>query len=411
MMLFGHPNANTNVREAALALLEQDLLAEFHTGLDTTALVDRAPARLRGELARRAFDTRLSARIRTHAGPEVVRLALERQRLLRYDSHGGRWSIQRRFEAIDGAVARRLDAVAGLLGVYMYEDGAAASFAAARERGLTRLYDLPIGYWRASVRILGEEAELQPAWASTMQALADPPEKLERKDTEIALASRVVVASAFTRSTLAEVPGAESLDVTVVPYGVPEPWMGPREASRGPLRVLYVGGLSQRKGISYLFDAMRALGAAATLTVIGRPADRENRALRDALAGTTWIESLPNAVILEQMRQHDVVVLPSLFEGFGLVLAEAMSQGTPFIATDHTGGPELVGDASGDAAPGWIVPIRSVDAIADRLQRLADSPEARAASSAAALARAAELPWSVHRASLGRFARDSLATV
>ncbi|WP_062304415.1 glycosyltransferase family 4 protein [Demequina subtropica] len=411
MLILGHPNANTNVREAALALLEQDLLGEFHTGIDTTRLAPRAPARLRPELERRAFDPRLSARIATHAAPEVVRLLLERQHLVRYDAHGGRWSIQRRFEAIDAAVARRLRATSEVSGVYMYEDGAATSFAAARERGLARIYDLPIGYWRESRRILGEEAELAPAWASTMQGLVDPPEKLARKDREIELASRVVVASSFTRRTLEASPYSADLTVEVIPYGVPAPWTGERGPRRGPLKVLYVGGLSQRKGLSYLFEAMRIVGPAATLTVIGRPADRGNEALRTALGSAAWTESMPNSAILEQMRAHDVLVLPSLFEGFGLVLAEAISQGTPFIATDHTGGPELVGTVGDDAAPGWIVPIRSADAIAARLQALIDDPDLRVASSEAARARAAELPWSVHRAALGSFASAALAQV
>jgi len=409
MLILGHANANANVREAALALLEADLLAEFHTGIDTTHIAPRAPRRLRAELERRSFDPRLSARIRTHAIPEVTRLVLERQRLVPHNSRDGRWSIQGRFEAIDAAVAQRLRRSPEITGVYMYEDGAATSFAAAEATGRTRVYDLPIGYWRESHRVLGEEAELQPAWASTMPGLADSPAKLERKDREIALASRIVVASDFTRRTLQAAPGAADLDVHVVPYGVPKPWNGTREPSTGPLRVLYVGGLSQRKGISYLFDAVRALGGDVRLTVIGLPADRESGALRNALAENTWIETLPNAAILEQMRVHDVLVLPSLFEGSGLVLAEAMSQGTPFIATDHTAAPELVGDATGDDAAGWIVPIRSSDAIAERLQFLADDRDARAAASAAALARAGELPWSRHRAALADVTREALS--
>ncbi|WP_062387975.1 glycosyltransferase family 4 protein [Demequina iriomotensis] len=399
-VILGHPNANANVREAALALHERGLLAEFHVGLDTTRLARRAPARLRGELGRRSFDPRLASAIRTHPVPEATRLLLERQRIVRVDMRDGYFSIRRRGEAIDAAVAARLR-TGTFDGVYLYEDCAATSFEAARDLGLPRIYDLPIGYWREARRILGEEAERRPAWASTMAGLQDPPDKLARKDREIELASTIVVASSFTRRTLEAAPGAHALDVSVIPYGVPEPTREARTPSTGPLKVLYVGGLSQRKGISYLFDAVAALGGDVALTVVGRPADAGNAALRTALARVTHIGSLPLTGVLALMRAHDVLVLPSLFEGFGLVLAEALSQGTPFIATDHTAGPELVGDRAGEGAPGWIVPIRDADAIASRLAALAQDRDLREASSAAALARAAELPWSVHRDALG----------
>ncbi|SEJ40895.1 glycosyltransferase family 4 protein [Demequina mangrovi] len=399
-LILGHPNANTNVREAALALEEAGLLAEFHVGLDTTALARRVPRSLRSELERRAFDPRLARAIRTHPIPEAMRLALERQRVIRTDMRNGYFSIRRRAEAVDAAVERRLR-TGGFAGVYLYEDGAATSFAAAHALGLARIYDLPIGYWRESRRILSEEAELAPAWASTISALREAPEKLERKDREIALASRIICASSFTRRTLASAPGGESLDITVVPYGVPEPNRAPRAPSTGRLRVLYVGGLSQRKGLSYFFEAVRALEGAVDVTVVGRPSDPENDVLRRALMQVKHIDSLPLTQVLALMRDHDVLVLPSLFEGFGLVLAEAMSQGTPFIATDHTAGPELIGGLTGEAAPGWIVPIRDSHAIAARLALLADDADAREASREAALSRAAQLPWHAHRAALG----------
>ncbi|WP_062516262.1 glycosyltransferase family 4 protein [Demequina gelatinilytica] len=409
MLILGHPNANTNVRHAALALEERGLLGEFHTGLDTTRLARLAPSRLRGELERRSFDPRLAHALRTHPLPEAARLVLERKRILPVDMHDGYFSIQKRGEAIDAAVARRIRSGA-FDGVYLYEDGAATAFEAAAERGLPRLYDLPIGYWRESLRILGEEAELQPAWASTISALRDSQAKLERKDREIALATRILCASAFTQRTLASAPGGDALDIRVVPYGVPEPAATPGVPSAGPLKVLYVGGLSQRKGLSYLFEAVAALGGAVELTVVGRPSDPDNAALRAALSTVTYIDSLPLPRVLEQMRAHDVLVLPSLFEGSGLVLAEALSQGTPIIATDHTAGPELVGGLTGERAPGWIVPIRDAHAIASRLSVLADDATAREASRAAAHARATDLPWSAHRAALGDAVEEVFAT-
>jgi glycosyltransferase involved in cell wall biosynthesis len=89
------------------------------------------------------------------------------------------------------------------------------------------------------------------------------------------------------------------------------------------------------------------------------------------------------------MSAHDVMVFPSLFEGFGLVILEAMSQGLPVITTPHTAGPDLIEDGK----DGFIVPIRSAESIARRLDQLASDPALLAAMSDAARETAASLAW------------------
>ncbi|MDO6806259.1 glycosyltransferase family 4 protein, partial [Wenyingzhuangia sp. 1_MG-2023] len=74
--------------------------------------------------------------------------------------------------------------------------------------------------------------------------------------------------------------------------------------------------------------------------------------------------------VLEVMRMHDILVFPSLFEGFGMVITEAMSQGMVVIATNHTALPDTA-----DENTGILVPIRDSSAIADVLIDLIDNPE------------------------------------
>ena len=130
----------------------------------------------------------------------------------------GPWSVDAVFRAMDARVARRIEAnPAGLSGVYAYEDGAAETFASAGRVGIKRIYDLPIGYWRAGHAIYAEEAEREPQWAPTLTGRDDSAEKLARKDAELAAADTVIVASSFTRQTLEASAGVKS--VHVVPYG------------------------------------------------------------------------------------------------------------------------------------------------------------------------------------------------
>jgi glycosyltransferase involved in cell wall biosynthesis len=150
-----------------------------------------------------------------------------------------------------------------------------------------------------------------------------------------------------------------------------------------------VGSLGQRKGLAYALAAVAELGTQVSLTLIGRPTSPHCDPLNAALQRHRWIPTLPHAQILEQMRQHDVLLLPSLFEGFALVIHEALSQGLPVIATANTGACESVQDG----VEGFIVPIRDSQAIAACLQELLDNREQVAAMRCACLRRAAERSW------------------
>jgi glycosyltransferase involved in cell wall biosynthesis len=83
------------------------------------------------------------------------------------------------------------------------------------------------------------------------------------------------------------------------------------------------------------------------------------------------------------MSQAHVTILPSVEDGFGLVLAEAMACGSPVISTINTGGFDLYEDGK----EGFIVPIRDPDAICLAMEKLAGDPALQQAMGAAALAR------------------------
>jgi glycosyltransferase involved in cell wall biosynthesis len=100
--------------------------------------------------------------------------------------------------------------------------------------------------------------------------------------------------------------------------------------------------------------------------------------------------------MLAEMARQDVLVFPSLFEGFGLVILEAMAQGVPVITTEATAGPEVITEGE----DGFIVPIRDANAIAARLDQLATDRERLRAMSVAAHAKAARLGWENYRAGL-----------
>jgi glycosyltransferase involved in cell wall biosynthesis len=274
------------------------------------------------------------------------------------------------------------------------------SFRAARQRGWQCFYDLPIGHWRAGQVIYREEAMRKPEWACTLGGIQDSDAKLARKDAELELADTVIVASSFTRRTLDAAPGPMP-SIHVIPYGAPPvvPQLAPAP-SGGKLRVLFVGALGQRKGLSYLLSALSQLANVAELTLLGRKTAEACAPLNAAVKVHRWIPSLPHHEVLAEMARHDVLVFPSLFEGFGLVLLEAMSRGLPVITTAHTAGPDFIREG----VDGFIVPIRSTAAIVEKLEALAHDRELLAEMKRAARATAERCSWDGYRCRLAELA-------
>lgn len=386
-MILSHPTGNKFVREVVSGFVEREILTEFHT---TVAFFGSAWP---GELRRRVYPEAIKKFTRTHPWREAVRLTAQRLGWENFTRHERGWaSVDAVYRSLDWKVARSLDPQK-TPAVYCYEDGALETFRAAQRLGIRRIYDLPIGYWRAARKILSREAERRPAWAPTLDGLNDSPEKLERKDEELRLAQRIIVASSFTAQTLDDC-SFPTAPVSVIPYGADDPCEVRSPVRRqGPLRVLFVGSLSQRKGVAEVFESLATMGRHAELTMIGRKTGAKCGALDQSLESCRWVPSLPREKILAEMRSHDVLVFPSLFEGFGLVVTEAMSQGMPVITTTHTCGPDVLTDGE----DGFIVPIRDPQAIAEKLELLHRDRERLADMSEAARKKAEGLKWADYR--------------
>lgn len=386
-VVLSHPTGNAFVREAASALAEAGLLEEFHT---TLAFFGSG---WKGELRRRVYPEVLRELTKSHPLREAARLLSVRLGLHSLTCHESGWaSVDAVYRSLDRKVARALDPQK-TSAVYCYEDGSLETFLSAERFGVRRIYDLPIGYWRAARRILSEEAARRPEWACTIEGLRDSPEKLERKDEEIQLAEIILVASSFTARTLEEYPFPVA-PVHVVPYGADAPIEESQLVRRdGPLRILFVGSLSQRKGIADVFEAVGAMGRHSELTVIGRKTGSPCKALDESLARCRWIPSLTREGILKEMRSHDVLVFPSLFEGFGLVVTEAMSQGLPVITTTHTCGPDVIEDG----VEGFLVPTSNPSAITEKMELLVQDRSRIAEMREAAQGKARKLSWAEYR--------------
>ena len=370
MIIHSHPTGNFNVRMTAKALYEAELLEEFHSCLclpKSNFIINIFGKKVREEYERRVFLNIPQKLQFSHPYREIARIANQRLNIINNDNDKiSGISIDSIYKDFDSQIAARLKNNDKARAIYAYEDGAKNSFKQAKKSGIKCIYELPIGYWKSARNIFEEEKAINPEWASTLTGLNDSNEKLERKDEELARADDIIVASKFTKETLAQC-NMTNKNTHIIPYCTPamittnEPTIG-----KDSLRILYVGSLTQRKGISYAIDAVDQLGEAVTLTIIGKKNTCECKKLNNALERFSWYESLPHNRILEQMRLHDVLLFPTLFDGFGLVITEALSQGLPIITTKNSGGPECIRNG----IEGYIVPIRDVNAISMCLEGL-----------------------------------------
>ncbi len=372
-ILLVHPTGNQNSKAVARGLADADSLHAFITSLYLNS--DRwswLPSKLVAEIKRRDFSEIKSPIISGSPFREGLRLLASKLKLNFLTKHEvGYASVDNVYHATDRFASKYLKKHASeISAVYCYEDGALETFKVAKQLNIKCIYELPIGYWRTHHRLNQEESALQPEWANSWSATQDSKTKLARKDEELALADDIIVASSFTQKTLEDYPQALA-PITVVPYGCPPQnetldrnWFHAEDI----LKVLYVGGLSQRKGLSYLVEAINALETKVEFSFIGNGTAVE--LVQEKLPHAFYLGTMPHSQVLEAMREHDVLIFPSLFEGFGMVITEAMSQGMVVIATDHTALPDIA-----DESTGICVPVRDSGAIEDALNDLINNPE------------------------------------
>jgi hypothetical protein len=234
-VIVSHPTGNVNVSAVVSALFDEELLAAFYTCIAWRQ--DSAVARFTPRSVRSVFERRARVQldpqfVRTRPVRELVRNLLIRagkKHLIAAETNP--FSIDGVYRDLDHFVARGMGKVPTIRALYAYEDGALLQFRQAHALGLHCFYDLPIGYWRANVKISSEEAELQPAWKGTLNALANSEAKCARKDEELALADTVIVPSTFVKNTLEMYPGGIQ-KIVVNPFGVPANISSARELTR-----------------------------------------------------------------------------------------------------------------------------------------------------------------------------------
>lgn len=388
MILLAHPSGNQNVRALLAALHGRHWLTKFVTTLGWS---NRTP--LLKLLPRRGYDLPRRKLVRSPAR-ELARLAAAALHARPLLEHERGWaSIDRVWRSLDEKAARYLCAekrTKSIEAVYAYEDCALHLFEAAYDLGVHRIYELPIAYWETAQRLLREEAERYPDWEPTLGGTRDSEEKLARKARELELAELVICPSQFVLESLPAAARARK-PCLFAPFGSPQlPAIEDFERGAGrPLRVLFAGALTQRKGLADLFAAMPLVQSPKVELVVMGSLLQPLSWYRERLSDFRYEAPRSHAAVLRLMRSCDLFVLPSIVEGRALVQQEAMACGLPLIATENAGASDLIEQGE----TGFLVPIRSPEALAAKISWCAEHREQLHGMGIAAQERAAHLTW------------------
>jgi glycosyltransferase involved in cell wall biosynthesis len=406
-----HPTGNPYARNCAIALSQAGLLQEVITTIayeperSLSRYLNLLPKTLRThaqhELTRRTWVPPTGVPIRTHPWHEIMRLLLVKTNLSRRFNFSYQGLADWVYASLDRHVAKHH--LHGLDAIYAYEDAAATTFYAAKQRGILCLYELPIAFYTKTYTIQTEEAERFPELAPALNALQEPAWKLERKQQEIQLADRIFVPSSFVQNSLLEV-GIQQDKISVIPFGAPIDYFQPQPKQDRRFRALFVGRVGPRKGIHYLLQAWRELKLPESELLLVGFNDFPNDWLERYNQEIHYIPSLPHASLNQCYSSANVLVFPSLVEGLALVQLEAMACGIPLITTHNAGGSDIVTDG----VEGFIVPIRDVEALKEKLEWCYCHPQELAQMGQAARQKAEQLSWGLYRQRLATRVQEVL---
>jgi glycosyltransferase involved in cell wall biosynthesis len=315
----------------------------------------------------------------------------------------------RAFALHDRIVARRLERLAGQIDIiHTWPLGARETLKTAKRLGIPTVLERPNAHTRFAYEVVQKECERIGVSLPPDHEHAYQPEILSKEEDEYRLADRLLCPSEFTARTFID-QGFAPAQLARHIYGYDEtvyhPATRPKEPSSG-LTMLFVGVCAVRKGLHFALDAWLRSPAHrdGTFLIAGEflPAYRDKLAAQLAHPSIRVLGNRDD--VPELMRKSDILVLPSIEEGFGLVCAEAMGSGcVPLVS-------EACTELCKHMQNALVHPIADVDALTQHITLLHENREFLARLKAEALRSAAECTWTVAGQKLLDVYREVLAS-
>jgi len=397
-----------HILQPALALQDLELLEQFYTSFFPKKDYKRLIAFLNNKTISKFFSLRSSENLEIDKIVNIPKYELV-ETALKLIVGKNKFSTSTlphwRDRKFAQSVAKKIDP--DCIGVYGFPNNVLESFRRV-SKGL-KIIEQPIGYNRAAIGLFKEEKSLFPQFADSITFNDGNVKYLERIDEEIYLADLILVPSQFVKKTFVDY-GFDERKFKINQYGA---WLAPtekikvNEEKKDPLTLLFVGQLSQRKGIKYLLDSVKEMKKNhldIKMIIVGKVYGRGKwfSEYRDYI--DEYFPSVPRSQIHEIYKKADVFVLPSLFEGSALVVYEALAFGLPCIVTENTGSDAIV-----EKVNGFVIPIRESQIIVEIINYLDKNREVLTQMKQNALNTSYNLSWENYRNRLKAIISDKIS--
>jgi glycosyltransferase involved in cell wall biosynthesis len=406
-VLVGAVGSNAHIQNMARALYEADALYAYATG---GADVFHGPVLrtvrrwagatipgLDGALGRRRITGIPESHVVARWRWELPRVVASR---LGWDERLVDWLWERSELDFDRACARLVNRaeVGGFLGV---EYGALDALNSAKRLGKPAIVAFLSPHHRTLAAWVATQYERFPELASREQSHfeARATARNERRDQEAELADLIVTNSTFTATSFVDA-GFSAHKIIAVPLGGPNPISSSALPDHRPAvtRFLYAGPVSVRKGAHYLLRAWRRIARPGIELHFYGAMLLPERLKREAEGGpggatVTFHGSVPVEHLKRAYLESSALVLPTLCDGFGMVVSEALAHGLPVITTNNAG----AADAVTHGRTGLVVPAADEEALAEALAWCADHPGELFEMRRPALESAARWTWADYR--------------
>lgn len=266
---------------------------------------------------------------------------------------------------------------------------------AAKARGALTIVERGAAHPLVQAEILTEEYEkLGLIYFYADQRLVD------KQVAEYHAADYIMVCSDYIKRTLIS-KGIPAEKILRVHLGFDPARFRPGKKHDDVFRVMYAGSLHIQKGLHYLLEAFTSLNLPnSELLFVGQPHQDANVFLNKYAGQFRHIKFVPQAELVQHYQQASVFVLPSLQDGFGMVVYEAAACGLPVITTEN------VGASLRDGQDGFVVPICDARALAEKLEYLYTHPEERATMGQSAYDYVQQFTWAnYHQELVGHYQR------
>jgi glycosyltransferase involved in cell wall biosynthesis len=271
-----------------------------------------------------------------------------------------------------------------------FEGAVLHSMRKAKQQGAITVLDYPIFHYKTIREVLIDEYKLLKLEIPDFLLKRDI--NILRKEQEISEADYIFVPTKRIADDFVRY-GKEREKVKCISYGFNPNRFFVGQKKDAIFRILFVGIICVRKGVHYLLEAVKQLNLKNIEVLLISPIEEEFKPVLSRYEGLfKHIHSLPNESLVRVYQNSSILVLPSLIEGSSLVIYEAMACGLPIIASENAGA------ITRNGIDGFVVPVRDIEALKEKILLLYENEELRRKMGESAAEYVKQFTWEHYRA-------------